>query len=728
MAFNLEDFVVKLPKGLLTQSQSNDTNEPSDIEMNEFEFDDSDSDENDTNNNNSNDDESNTNNSIKINNKNILNLARENTYSPFNTSIQDKITHWKSKYKSRIEKTYLKNTKLKSTDEKWYKNIKKIQETNLKTKPKYKKMSECGDTHSDFSLLGISRIILSGIRNELKWNYPTPVQRETIPLALKGYDLLINAVTGSGKSGAFVIPILERLISSEISELNERRILCITPTRELAIQIYEIFNIFISENIICKKLSLSVCMPIIGGVSCESQYEYLKQHRCDVIIATPGRLIDLYRNYFEINDMSSGLLSNIEILVLDEADKLLDMGFQPELFEIFKYLPEKRYRQNILCSATLTDSVLKLANLSLNNDNMKRVSIDPSLSLNTKNLTQEFIRLHTGQEKYRKAMLLAMLLTTFNQKKCIIFCRTKKETHLMRIICSFFELKCIELHGDLSQYDRLKSLQLFKNNKIFQFLFCTDIASRGIDIANVDLVINLEFPTNIKTYIHRVGRTARAGNYGYSCTFVTDKRKKLLKKIVLVNKKGIIKSRTLNHEFVLWCHNKIVDVKNEIVQLIKSENKEREMRLMHMKLKKGQNLLEHEKEIFERKKKTWIMGQNEKRQVRKAAQRNDLGTEETKRLMNKDKMIKLEKQMKKKEQRTKDLQWSKKLQIGAIGMKKGMKRKFRMENKTKTGKDMVKGFDSTIDMIKNPYKYNKNVKKNIQIKMKKNENKKDKKL
>eukprot|EP00483_Globobulimina_turgida_P007175 UN07189 len=225
--------------------------------------------------------------------------------------------------------------------------------------------------------------------------------------------------------------------------------------------------------------------------------------------------------------------------------------------------------------------------------------MDESLSLNNKFLTQEFIRLHVGQEKYRKAMLLALLLSTFYHLKCIIFCRTKKETHLLRIICEFFDIKCIELHGDLSQYGRLKALQSFKQSKSKSGmkLICTDIASRGLDICDIDLVLNMEFPTNIKTYIHRVGRTARAGHRGYSCTFVSDKRKKLVKKLLKTSGNNTnIKSRTLNNEFVLWCLNKINDIKQETVPLLKSENKEREMRILNRKLKRSHNFITYESE------------------------------------------------------------------------------------------------------------------------------------
>eukprot|EP01083_Nonionella_stella_P079369 217717_1 len=718
MAFNLDDFVVEQPKGLLIEQHADDKDEEQDVAMAGFSFDyDGDSNDEDIEEEHdsemiepTNDDESNHKNKNTIDttakkvNKNLMNLARANTDLSFMTSIEAKIAKWKEKYTSRMKKTYKKNPKLREEDDKWHKNIqearKKVAKKKKKRHSKNDDYTECGDRSADFALLGVSRILLQTIRRDLKWNHPTSVQRETIPLALKGHDLLINAVTGSGKSGAFIIPILERLILSELTELNERRVLIITPTRELAIQLYEIFKIFIKT---LKKLSVSI--PIIGGVPVEKQYSYLTAHRCDVIVATPGRLIDLIRNYFT---EQLDLVGNIEILCLDEADRLLSMGFQPELFEIFKYLPSKEFRQNILCSATLSDSVLSLAQISLNHENMKRVSVDPSLAVNAKKLTQEFIRLHSGQEKYRKAMLLALLLTSFHDKKCIIFCRTKKETHLMRIICSFFDLPCIELHGDLSQFDRLKYLEQFKNDGSIKFLFCTDIASRGIDILAVDLVINMEFPTNIKTYIHRVGRTARAGHSGYSCCFVSDSRKKLLKKLIAsdVNKKGVIKSRTLNNEFVVWCFNKINDIKNETQPLLKSENKERDMRLMHIRLKRSENLLVHGKQIFSKQKKSWIMGKNDKISVRKEAQRKDLGAVEARRLAEKDK---------EKTQRKRELEWSSKAGKKAISMKKKMRRELREQNKTKTGMKM----EDAVDMIRNPFKYNKNIKRNIENRMKK---------
>jgi len=267
-------------------------------------------------------------------------------------------------------------------------------------------------------------------------------------------------------------------------------------------------------------------------------------------------------------------------------------------------------------------------------------------------------------------------------------------------------------------------LQQFKEDDALKFLFCTDIASRGIDIHQLDLVINIEFPANVKTYIHRVGRTARAGKCGYACTFVADSRKKLLKQLLQsdANKNGVIKSRTLNHEFVLWCARKISEMKTDIELLIKSETKERDMRHMHIQLKRSENLLMYENEIMKKKKRSWIMTRNDKLDLRAKAKEEKIGAMtacKEARFAGLPKIEREKRQQKVKEKmfKKRDIEWGKKLGHKAVAMKRSQQRQQREENKTRTGGDVV-------DMIKHPYKYNKNVRKNILLKMKKNKSQK----
>lgn len=296
------------------------------------------------------------------------------------------------------------------------------------------------------------------------------------------------------------------------------------------------------------------------------------------------------------------------------------------------------------------------------------------------------------------AMVFALLLTTFRDKKAIIFCRTKSQAHTMRIVGGFFGIRCVELHGNMSQFERIKSLERFKGDESMKFMFCTDVAARGIDIDDVQLIINQEFPTSVTTYIHRVGRTARAGRRGYACTFVADSRKKLLKKLIMsnTNRRGVMRSRTLNHEFVLWMHRRIANMQNEIRPLLKLETKERDLRLMAIKLQKAENMYKHRKEIQMKDEKTWITKDEDKAALRKEAQRKKLGAEEVKKLMTRDQIeAKKEKEREKLEVR----------QVMKEGKRiKAKKRKERNAiNKTKSGND--DSMADALDMIKQPWKY-----------------------
>lgn len=321
----------------------------------------------------------------------VMDMARNKTEElGLATTIEDKIEKWRGSWERRMAKQT--EEREREEDKKWEGYMKAIIEKQKEVERKEMEdepltvFKDCGDRLSSFGQLGVSRVLLRGIQEHLHWTHPTPVQRETIPLALAAHDLLINAVTGSGKSGAFIIPIIQRLMFSETNELNERRVLVIGPTRELAIQIHEVFKVFVDylkSLRASSRMALSLCAPLIGGVRPEIQRDYINSHQCDIMVATPGRLVDLMHNYFNNATNAAQLLFNVEILVLDEADRLLDMGFQPQLFEIFQHLSPKEYRQNILCSATLSDSVSKLVDISLNTENMKKVAVDPALALNT---------------------------------------------------------------------------------------------------------------------------------------------------------------------------------------------------------------------------------------------------------------------------------------------------------------------------------------------------------
>lgn len=301
--------------------------------------------------------------------------------------------------------------------------------------------------HASFLTMNLSRPILKAITN-MGYHNPTPIQAATIPVALLGKDIVGNAVTGSGKTAAFTIPMLERLLYREKGKnAAATRCLILVPTRELAVQCFEVstklaahtdIQFCLLVGTLSPSLSLSPADPSSGGLSVKAQ-EVALRARPDVVIATPGRLID------HIHNSPSFSLDAIDILVLDEADRMLSDGFADELAEIVKSCPTSR--QTMLFSATMTDSIDDLIKMSLNKP--VRLFVDPQRST-AHGLLQEFVRVRQGREEDRPALLVSLCKRTF-KSNVIIFLRSKKLAHQMRIVFSLLGMRCDELHGDLSQ-------------------------------------------------------------------------------------------------------------------------------------------------------------------------------------------------------------------------------------------------------------------------------------
>jgi ATP-dependent RNA helicase DDX27 len=300
------------------------------------------------------------------------------------------------------------------------------------------------DLASTFLTMNLSRPILKAITS-LSFHTPTPIQAATIPAALLGKDIVGNAVTGSGKTAAFIIPILERLLYREKGKkAAATRCLILVPTRELAVQCFEVGTKLAAHTDIRFAL-------IVGGLSLKAQETTLRS-RPDVIIASPGRLIDHLRNSPTFN------LDALDVLVLDEADRMLSDGFADELAEIVKACPVSR--QTMLFSATMTDSVDELVRMSL--DKPVRLFVDPKRST-AKGLVQEFVRVK--READRAPILVTLCKRTFKER-VIVFYRSKKLAHQMRVMFGILDLKADELHGDLTQEQRLSSLQSFRDGKV----------------------------------------------------------------------------------------------------------------------------------------------------------------------------------------------------------------------------------------------------------------------
>ncbi|RHZ61938.1 RNA-dependent ATPase RRP3 [Aspergillus thermomutatus] len=329
---------------------------------------------------------------------------------------------------------------------------------------------------------------------KIGYKAPTPIQAESIPLALQGRDLIGLAETGSGKTAAFALPILQALMDKPQSFFG----LILAPTRELAYQISESFEALGS--------TINVrCAVIVGGMDMVSQSIALgkKPH---IIVATPGRLLD------HLENTKGFSLRTLKYLVMDEADRLLDMDFGPLLDKILKVLP--RERRTFLFSATMSSKVESLQRASLSNP--LRVSVSSNKYQTVSTLLQSYCFLpHKHKDLY-----LVYLLNEFVGQSAIIFTRTVHETQRISFLLRSLGFGAIPLHGQLSQSARLGALGKFRSRSR-NILVATDVAARGLDIPSVDVVLNFDLPTDSKTYVHRVGRTARAGKSGVAISFVT---------------------------------------------------------------------------------------------------------------------------------------------------------------------------------------------------------------
>ncbi|KIY35616.1 ATP-dependent RNA helicase DRS1 [Cryptococcus gattii E566] len=450
---------------------------------------------------------------------------------------------------------------------------------------------------TSFTAMNLSRPLLRALTS-LQFTAPTPIQARAIPLALLGRDILGSAVTGSGKTAAFMVPILERLCYRDRGKGGAAcRVLVLCPTRELAVQCEAVGKALAEKGGLDVRFAL-----LVGGLSLNAQAHTLRTLP-DILIATPGRLID------HLTNTPSFTLSALDVLVIDEADRMLEAGFTDELEEIIKACP--RSRQTMLFSATMTDSVDELVKLSL--DKPIRVFVDPKRNT-AKGLTQEFVRIRSDDS--RSPSLLALCKRTIREK-CIIFFRSKALAHQMRIVFGLFGLKAAELHGNLTQEQRLQALNDFKASTV-DYLLATDLASRGLDIKGVETVINYDMPGQLAQYTHRVGRTARAGRKGRSISLVGEADRKMLKAAIKQAEADQVRHRIIPSEAVTAMKEKLEGFKDDIQEILKEEKEEKLLRQADMEIKKGQNMVEHEAEIFSRPARTWFQSGKEKQASKNA--------------------------------------------------------------------------------------------------------------
>lgn len=349
-------------------------------------------------------------------------------------------------------------------------------------------------TFADF---GLDPALLKAIEQS-GYKHPTPIQAQSLPAVLAGRDVMGAAQTGTGKTAAFTLPVLHRIMPfashSTSPARHPVRALILTPTRELADQVAENVERYCSTSPLRS-------MAVYGGVDIRPQKDELRQG-CELLIATPGRLLD----HLEQRNVN---LNQVAVLVLDEADRMLDMGFMPDLERIVSYLPKQR--QNLLFSATFSPEIRRLA---------REILVDPvEITVAQKNQTADTVEQLVYQlpEDRKQAALLYLLMTHYT-KQVIVFANTKLAVNRLTRFLTQEGIKAEAIHGDRSQYERTRTLDDFKAAKV-HVLVATDVAARGLDVAGLPCVINYDLPFNAEDYVHRIGRTGRAGAKGKAIAF-----------------------------------------------------------------------------------------------------------------------------------------------------------------------------------------------------------------
>lgn len=347
-----------------------------------------------------------------------------------------------------------------------------------------------------FSSLGLSSALVNAVEAK-GYTTPTPIQEQGIPAVLSGKDVMAAAQTGTGKTAAFTLPLIEKFsVNYKPTRANHIKALVLTPTRELAAQV--------ANNVDEYKVNTPIKSHVVfGGVSINPQMKNLRKG-CDILVATPGRLLDLFQqNAIKFTDL--------EVLVLDEADRMLDMGFIHDIKRVLKLLPQKR--QNLLFSATFSDDIRRLAANLVNNP--LEITVTPNNAA-APSVEHSIVFL----EKANKSRLLSHLIEANNWQQALVFSRTKHGANRLTKQLNAKGISAAAIHGNKSQGARTKALKEFKSGEL-RILVATDIAARGIDIDQLPNVVNYDLPNVAEDYVHRIGRTGRAGSTGQAVSFVT---------------------------------------------------------------------------------------------------------------------------------------------------------------------------------------------------------------
>jgi superfamily II DNA/RNA helicase len=366
---------------------------------------------------------------------------------------------------------------------------------------------------TEFTDLGLSPTTLQAVA-DTGYTTATPIQAAAIPVALQGRDVLGIAQTGTGKTAAFTLPMIDRLAAGR-AKARMPRALVLAPTRELADQVAASFEKYAKGT----KLSWAL---LIGGVSMADQVSKLDKG-VDVLIATPGRLLDLF-------ERSKILLTGVQIMVVDEADRMLDMGFIPDIERIFKLTPPRR--QTLFFSATMPPEITRLTKQFLN-DPERIEATRPATTADT--IAQHLVRVPSSEPK-AKRMALRALMARETVRNGIVFCNRKTEVDIVAKSLKVHGLDAAPIHGDLDQALRMRTLDAFRKGEL-KFLVASDVAARGLDIPDVSHVFNYDVPHHADDYVHRIGRTGRAGKLGETFMIITPNDTKSLDKVLKLTKK-----------------------------------------------------------------------------------------------------------------------------------------------------------------------------------------------
>lgn len=356
-----------------------------------------------------------------------------------------------------------------------------------------------------FDSLGLPASLVEAVKKQ-GYDTPSPIQAQAIPAVLAGKDVMAAAQTGTGKTAGFTLPLLAKLEHGERAKANQVRALILTPTRELAAQVHASVEKY-GQNMPLRS------MVVYGGVKINPQMQNLRRG-VDILVATPGRLLDLYQQ-------NAVRFKQLEVLVLDEADRMLDMGFIHDIKKILSALPPKR--QNLLFSATFSNDIRALAKGLVNNP--VEISVSPR-NTTSENVDQELYEV----DKTKKTALLSQLILDNKWEQVLVFVKTKHGANRLVKNLEARGIRSAAIHGNKSQGARTKALAQFKESQI-KVLVATDIAARGIDIDQLPHVVNFDLPHVSEDYVHRIGRTGRAGNEGKALSLVCQEEFKLLRDI-----------------------------------------------------------------------------------------------------------------------------------------------------------------------------------------------------